>query len=132
MSETIRLGELRGRIIVPLDMRNDNSSSTHWRAGYAKSKQAQRAFDNGTVTVEPYHDRDKPVNLVVTRVLGKGQRRWDADSILRGRQAKALVDCLTKDGWINDDGPRWVALALGNQIDNTRDKGPAVIISVYQ
>ena len=72
-----------------------------------------------------------PVRLKITRVLGKGQRLWDADSILRGN-SKELVDALVAVGWFADDGPKHIVEAIGMQHDGMREQGPCVIVEVWK
>jgi len=76
---------------------------------------------------EPF---DHPVRLVITRILGTGQRKWDADSILRGN-SKELIDALVAIGWFVDDGPRWITRVDGEQDDTRRQDGPAVKLEVW-
>ena len=57
-----------------------------------------------------------PVTIIVTRVLGKGERKWDADSVLRG-SCKQLIDAIVATGLLVDDGPKYVALVVGQQDD---------------
>jgi hypothetical protein len=80
------------------------------------------------------HERDPfdfPVSLRLTRVLGKKQRLWDADSVLRG-SAKQLIDSLVAVGWFHDDGPKWILNVRGEQDDTRREIGPAVLIEVFE
>ena len=53
------------------------------------------------------------------RLLGKGQRLWDYDSIGRG-SAKELLDAVVATGWFVDDGPQWIT---GCRYDQDADKG---------
>lgn len=72
------------------------------------------------------------VDIVLVRILGKRERLWDSDSILRGN-AKQLLDSLVADaGWFADDGPKYIRLVLGDQDDTRRHEGPAVEIRVYE
>ena len=73
---------------------------------------------------------DHPGSVVVTRILGAGQPKWDADSILRG-SAKELIDALVAVGWFHDDGPKWIVSCDGRQDDTQRKNGPAVMIQVF-
>ncbi len=71
------------------------------------------------------------VRLEVTRILGKGQRLWDADSILRG-SAKELIDSLVALGWFVDDSPKWIGAVVGYQDATQREIGPAVQVEVFK
>lgn len=68
--------------------------------------------------------------VVVTRILGPGQRLWDSSSILRGNW-KEIEDALVCLGWWIDDGPRWIVKTEGEQDATRRDEGPAVRVQVY-
>lgn len=70
-----------------------------------------------------------PVTVHITRILGKGQRYWDADSILRGN-SKELIDSLVAVGWFVDDSYKWITTVTGSQDDRRRNEGPAITITV--
>jgi len=76
---------------------------------------------------EPF---EAPVDVVLTRVLGRGQRLWDPDSIGRGN-AKQLIDTLTELGWWHDDGPKYIRHVDYRQDDTRRQDGPAVLVEVF-
>ncbi|MCP4887507.1 MAG: hypothetical protein GY904_12940 [Planctomycetaceae bacterium] len=71
--------------------------------------------------------------LVITRWLGKGQRLWDADSVLRG-EAKQLVDAMIDAGVARDDSPKYITFVHGLQCDLQRKEIQSgyVTIDVYQ
>ena len=67
--------------------------------------------------------------VTITRILGKGERRWDADSVLRGN-AKQLLDALVDAGFFFDDGPQWITEVFGKQDDSRRESGPAIEVEI--
>jgi hypothetical protein len=72
---------------------------------------------------------DHPVMIRITRVLGKGQRLWDSDSIGRGN-SKELIDALVAVGWFVDDCPKHIIETQFRQtIPKTRGL-PSVIVEV--
>ena len=71
-----------------------------------------------------------PVALIVTRVLGPGQRKWDADSVGRG-SAKELIDSLVACGFFVDDSPRWIVECIFTQDDSRRNVGPKTDVAIY-
>lgn len=71
-----------------------------------------------------------PVSIVVTRVLGKGERLWDADSCGRGN-AKEIIDSLVELGWFHDDGPKFIRHCDYRQCDKQRERGPVTQIEVF-
>ena len=61
--------------------------------------------------------------------MGKGERLWDADSVLRGN-AKQLIDALADAGYFHNDGPKWITEAIGRQDAGQRQNGPAILIEI--
>ena len=76
---------------------------------------------------EPFR---QPVRLEITRILGKGEHKWDYDSVLRGN-VKELLDALVAIGWFVDDSPKWITGVVGLQDDSQRVNGPAVKVEVF-
>lgn len=74
---------------------------------------------------------DEIVDISVLRILGKGQRLWDPDSILRGN-CKQLLDSVVDAKILVDDSTRWVGRILGEQCDSQRDRGPSIEISFWK
>lgn len=70
------------------------------------------------------------VGIVTTRVLGKGMRLWDFDSIGRG-DCKEAIDSIVKCGILSDDSPKHVAWWLGQQDDSQRSEGPFTVFTFY-
>lgn len=71
------------------------------------------------------------VVLIVTRVLGKGERKWDSDSILRGN-SKQLLDAIVGTKLLKDDNPKYVSLVIGMQDDTRREIGPLIEVGFYE
>lgn len=113
--------------LLPIKPTNGNDGRGHkwYRTAAVRDKIASRLRWLG-LTREPF---DVPVSLTLTRVLGKGERKWDADSIGRGN-AKELIDSLVSLGWFHDDGPRWIRSVDYRQDDTRRDVGPCWEIEV--
>lgn len=114
---------------VPLS--NNNAGQTrHWSAAYeakAEFELALAAWCRWKAPTPPDHQQ----RIVVTRILGKGERLWDADSVLRGT-AKQLIDALADAGFFHDDGPKWITEAVGRQDATQRQRGPAVQIEIMR
>ena len=77
---------------------------------------------------------DRPVQqkvgIVFTRVLGKKQRLYDSDSILRGN-VKELLDSIVDFGILGDDNNDHVLWSLGLQDKERRSEGPLTEVSFY-
>ena len=71
------------------------------------------------------------VGIEITRHLGKGERLWDPDSILRG-SAKELLDSIVEAGYIKDDSARYVAWVIGLQDDSDRVAGPFTSVEFFE
>ena len=131
---TLDFGVLRFQAIVPFKIRNANDThgnySWQWRAGQKKA--AARAMLDLHVSYAIGYDKEKPVNMMVTRILGPRQQLYDADSVARGN-CKQLIDAFVQAGYLHDDGPAYIQNFYANQLDGHRDVGPkAAIISLYQ
>lgn len=120
---------LRGRIALPIDLDNGNEGRTKHYGRLAKLRTKYEELIRkmyGQETPYPY-----PVRLTVTRVLGKGQRLWDFDSVLRGSY-KELQDALVACGFFVDDSPAYITQVLGKQDANNRHLGPCVEIEIKE
>lgn len=115
--------------LLPIELTNGNDGRGHKFWSSAKVRQ-QIETDLRLLreTREPF---DFPVSLRITRVVGKGQRKWDSDSVLRGN-AKELIDALVAVGWFHDDGPKWITHTEGRQDDSRRGDGPTTLIEVFR
>lgn len=57
------------------------------------------------------------VSILITRILGPRQQKWDADSYQRGN-LKELIDALVVCGWFVDDGPKFIDEVRFKQLVN--------------
>ena len=113
-------------VILPIELTNRNDGQGHsWHRTAAEKKR----IGNALAHLRRATPLPCPVRLIVTRVLGKGQRLWDADSIGRGN-AKQIIDTLTDLGWWPDDGPRHIVEVDYRQDDSRRAAGPCVCLEV--
>jgi len=92
--------------------------------------------EDGTMSYAPFSESlagtqlSDLVVLIVTRVLGKGERKWDADSVLRGN-SKQMLDAIVGSRLLADDNPKYVALVVGMQDDTRREIGPLIEVGFY-
>ena len=140
--------ELIAEIEVPMKLKNNNQGQgRHWSGSHKERRIASEAVAQAICWPHPATESDKPVKLsewisqqkkgrdgklglVVNRVLGKRERLWDADSVLRGNY-KQIQDALIEAGLAEDDSPKYIDWVLGMQISEWRDQGPKVVIDVY-
>ena len=117
------------RMWLQSELVNDNNGRTqHWsKASKRKKAFVEQLTQLGAVRNEPYGFF---CNLVITRILGKNQREWDSDSVLRGN-AKELVDALVFCNWFKDDKPSCLHV-IGNQDASRRMVGPSIEIEVWK
>lgn len=73
----------------------------------------------------------RKVDISVTRVLSKGMRLFDPDSILRGN-CKQLLDVIVDAGILVDDSHRFVGRVLGRQDAGHRESGPAIVLTFWE
>lgn len=114
-------------INLPIDLKNDNNGQGH---GWKRTAQRRESIESeiraaGHVRA-PFEFK---VRLVVMRVLGKRQKLWDDDSVLRG-SAKQLIDSLVACGWFVDDSTKWLKVDQAQWVPQVRDK-PSVTIQVF-
>ena len=116
-------------ILLPIkpDNRNQGRGGSFWRT--AKDREAFEWQLRASGYTRP--TCGSRVDLTLTRVLGKGDRLWDADSVLRGN-AKELIDSLVALGWFHDDGPKWIRHCDGRQDKTRRDVGPCWEIEISE
>lgn len=116
-------------LTLPIELTNGNEGrSKHWGAAASRRKSYERLV---RLAVQP-KDRvtiETPVKLTLTRVLGKGQRLYDADSLGRGN-AKEIIDALVAAGFLPDDGPKHVVACEYRQDASQRQHGPATIVQI--
>lgn len=113
--------------ILPVELKNANIGRGHsWHSTAASRKRIAR-----TLVDERRQPFEFPVAIRITRILGPGQRLWDADSVGRGN-AKELIDTLVELGWFVDDGPRWITHCDYRQDAQSRVSGPSVMIEIFK
>lgn len=115
-------------LTIPIELTNGNDGrGSKWFKTAKARKEIEVVLRSlGYVPDSPF---DHPVKLHLTRVLGSGQRFWDADSILRGN-SKELIDAMVAVGFFVDDGPKWITHVSASQDASQRDNGPSVIVSI--
>lgn len=115
-------------IFIPIKLTNSNTGrGHHWGASASfrdKAEKKLRAL--GLARAVPFPCR---VNVIVTRILGKGERLWDSSSVLRGNW-KEIEDSLVAIGWFVDDSTQYIATTDGRQDDTRRNKGPGIELTI--
>lgn len=114
--------------LLPIELSNANTGQT--RSHHAAHRTRQRIHHHLTTLGYAREPFAVPTGVIVTRVLGPGDRLWDASSVLRGSW-KQLEDSLVELGWWVDDGPRYIRWVVGTQRADMRDQGPATMIQVF-
>lgn len=114
-------------LVLPIELTNGNDGRTKHFGAAAKRR------DRYERLIRILHPRPAPVRtpvrLTITRVLGKGQRLFDADSLGRGN-AKELVDAIVAVGFLPDDGPAHVHAVDYRQDATRRRSGPSTEITI--
>lgn len=114
-------------LFLPVPLSNNNGGQTrHWSAANKQKHIFANVFRQLRLKAVPPPYRQR---VTITRILGKGERLWDADSVLRGN-AKQLVDAMVDAGYFTDDGPKYVAECFGKQDDTDRKNGPAIRVEI--
>lgn len=115
-------------VTLPIELTNNNQGQGH---KWFSSAKARKVMERDLLALgqrrEPFAGK---VKVVITRILGKGQRLWDSSSVLRGNY-KQLEDALVSIGWFHDDSPRYITVTLGLQDAAQRDVGPAIRIQIF-
>ncbi len=115
------------RFEIELDNGNTGRGN-QWFSSARLRKQYERQLLSEGFLREPF---GFPVRLELTRILGPNQRKWDADSILRGN-AKEIIDAMVAIGFFVDDSPKYIVSVIGLQDDNDRKSGPAIKIDIFK
>jgi hypothetical protein len=114
-------------IILPFELTNGNDGrGNKWFNSAKVRKKFERHLRATGMTRRPF---GVPVDITVTRILGKGQRLWDSSSVGRGNW-KEIEDALVACGWFRDDGPRWITSTTYRQDATRRADGPAVRVEI--
>ena len=118
--------ELHG-FTIPIELQNRNKGQgRHWGGTNTDKRNAVKTL---ATLPNPFDGIDLPVSLVVTRILGRGQRLWDVDSVLRGNW-KQIQDAMVTVGWIAGDDTRYIKHVYGTQSSGYRDSGPCVHVCI--
>lgn len=114
--------------LIEMELHNGNQGQGH---SWHKTDRSKRAFVGylrlNNLEREPF---PHPVYLQITRRLGKGQRLWDFDSVLRGN-AKQLIDAMVDCGWFADDSATYIKGVYGDQDSDHKSEGPGILVKVY-
>jgi hypothetical protein len=123
-------GELIAEIDLPIELINRNDGRGHHfgRTASERKKIEKILRASGHLRAAPM---PCAVDLKIIRVLGKGQRVWDADSVLRGN-SKELIDSLVALNWFVDDSPKYIKRCVGLQTDSERKIGPLTRLQIYK
>lgn len=114
-------------VILPIELTNDNDGRGHkWFNSARRRNEIEALLRASGLVRTPF---DHPVQLVVTRILGKGQRFWDFSSGLRGNW-KEIEDALVACGWFHDDSAKWITQVDFRQDASRRGDGPSVQMTV--
>ena len=91
---------------LPIELNNGNDGrGGRWFSSAKVRKQIEATLRaTGHTMAMPFFGK---VSLMVTRILGPRQQKWDADSYQRGN-LKELIDALVVCGWFVDDGPKYI------------------------
>lgn len=133
-------------LFLDAELRNYNAGQgRHWGMTHAEKKRMQNAVLSAQLDIdgqllpmrEKWHGNQNKIfplgkcDITVCRILGRGQRLWDADSVMRGN-CKQLIDSIVDAGIIHDDGPKYVGLCLGLQDPSRREIGPAIEVTFWE
>lgn len=114
-------------IVLPIELDNGNTGRTkHFSQASKRRKQYEGVLRRmGLVKEPPAYQQ----HVTITRILGRGQRYYDLDSLCRGN-AKELLDAMTACGWWKDDSYKWLTGVDFRQDANRRTLGPAIEVHV--
>jgi hypothetical protein len=116
-------------VTLPIELTNGNDGrGSRWFKSSNVRKKLEATLRTLGLVRTPF---DRPVRLSVIRIIGKGQRLWDASSVGRGNW-KELEDAMVVCGWFVDDGPKWIKSVSFYQDDSQRHVGPAVRVVVCE
>jgi len=115
------------KTILPFKLTNGNTGRGNaWFMSAKFRDKAESQLRKLGLVRHPFPCR---VSVMVTRILGKGERLWDSSSILRGNY-KEIEDALVACGWFVDDSPAHIGLTIGNQDDTRRHLGSCVELEI--
>lgn len=111
---------------VELTNGNDGRGSKWFRSAKVREQMEKLLRSLGHV----YSPIGFPVVIKVTRLLGKGQRLWDASSGFRGNW-KELEDAMVVCGWFHDDSPKWIRNCYFDQLKQPGRVKPGVLVEIF-
>lgn len=115
--------------MLPIALTNGNDGRTkHFGESAARRKKYTRQLGKLGLNRKPFAEQ---VDVVVTRILGPGERLMDSSSLLRGNW-KELEDSLVELGWFTDDNTKYIRMTVAKQETDSRELGPAILIEIYQ
>lgn len=112
---------------VNLTNGNDGRGSKWFRSAKVREQMERLLRSLGHV----YSPIDFQVVIKVTRLLGKGQRLWDASSGFRGNW-KELEDAMVACGWFYDDSPKWIRNCYFDQVKQDGRVEPGVLVEIFK
>lgn len=100
---------------LPIELNNGNDGrGGRWFSSAKVRKEIEATLRfYGFAMPQPF---SVPVCLMITRILGARQQKWDADSYQRGN-LKELIDALVVCNWFVDDGPKYIEEVRFKQVD---------------
>lgn len=114
-------------VTLPIELTNGNDGrGGKWFSSAKVRKKIESVLRQMNLERTPF---EFPVTIHLTRILGKNQRFWDADSKLRGN-SKELIDALVAVGWFHNDGPSYVVEVTASQDASQRANGPATVVEI--
>ena len=116
---------------LPIELTNGNDGrGGRWFSSAKIRKQIEAILiAGGHRRAKPF---EGPVWLLITRVMAKRQKAWDADSWQRGN-LKELIDGLVAVGWFVDDCPKYITeVSFWQRADNPRPKESTTIVEVMR
>lgn len=131
---------------VGKELKNGNNGQTkHFSASHKEKKEwlnalplsdvdvngVEMSFETFTEEVLDSSPVACMVGIVVERFLGKRQRLWDSDSVLRGN-CKQGIDAFVTRGVLSDDSMKHVSWTLGVQNDSDKENGPYTKFHFYE
>ena len=118
-------------VTLPIELTNGNTGrGGHWAATKKRRDDYETLIVLLGLKRTPF---EFPVKVQVTRLRGKRQREWDADSWQRGN-LKEIIDSLVACGWFHDDKRKWIAETTFSELSQ-KEHGqalPAVRITIYR
>lgn len=115
-------------VSLPVELTNGNNGQGRgWRQTHYFRKKAQKLIACLGLLRKPF---EQPVQVKVVRLFGKGKRKWDDSSVLRGNY-KQLEDAMVACGWFHDDSPKWITRTIAEQV-KSKDGKDSVEIWIYR